>query len=249
MNVCVLGLGNIGLPVVEYVSQHGFQVYGYDVVEKSVDAVETFTDWNLVPQCDVYVVSVLSNSVEAVCQQISSKNKHSLVCIESTVPVGTCRKIAEVFDLSILVHCPHRLWVEDLVNHGVRQLRVFGALNEESTQRGLDFYRSLDIPLHICESIELAEMCKIAENSQRFLEIAWAEQLSMICQQLGLDFNQLREAMNTKWNINVKEARNGIGGTCLPKDSRILLQQTGSSLIKTAVEIDKNYKIWLRTSN
>ena len=248
MKVCVLGLGNIGMPVVEYISQHGFHVYGYDVVEKSVGAIETFTDWELVPQCDVFVVSVLSNSVEDVCKRISSKSKKSLVCIESTVPVGTCRKIAEAFDLSALVHCPHRLWVEDLINHGVRQLRVFGAIDEESAQRGLDFYRSLDIPLHLCVSIELAEMCKIAENSQRFLEIAWAEQLSMICHQLGLNFKQLREAMNTKWNISVKEARNGIRGTCLPKDSGILLKQTGSSLIKTAVEVDNNYKAWLRTS-
>jgi nucleotide sugar dehydrogenase len=246
MNVCVLGLGNIGLPVVEYISQHGFQVYGYDVVEKSVDAIETFTDWNLVPPCDVYVVSVSSNSVEDACKKISSKNKNSLVCIESTVPVGTCRKISKVFRLPILVHCPHRLWIEDSINHGVSQLRVIGAIDEDSLQQGLDFYHSLDLPLHVCSCIEIAEMCKIAENSQRFLEIAWAEQLAMICQKLGLNFSQLREAMNTKWNINVKEARNGIGGSCLPKDSRILLKQTGSSLIKTAIDVDDEYKVWIR---
>jgi UDP-N-acetyl-D-mannosaminuronate dehydrogenase len=248
MNVCVLGLGNIGLPVVEYISQHGFQVYGYDVVEKSVDAIETFTDWELVPPCDVYVVSVLSNSVEAVCQQISSKNKHSLVCIESTVPVGTCRKIAEAFDLSTLVHCPHRLWIEDLINHGVKQLRVFGALNEASAQKGLDFYRSLDIPLHICASIELAEMCKIAENCYRFVQIAFAEELRMICESKGMPFDDVRTACNTKWNIEILEAREGILGECLPKDTKYLaFVAEFSPLIDGAILADENYRKWIKT--
>jgi len=245
MNVCILGLGNIGLPVVEYISQHGFQVYGYDIVDKSVKGVETFTDWALVPPCDVYVVSVLSNSVEAVCKKISSKNRHSLVCIESTVPLGTCRKIAASLDLSMLVHCPHRLWVEDLLNHGVRQLRVFGALNEESAQRGLEFYRSLDIPLHICASLELAEMCKIAENSYRFVQIAFAEELRMICELKGIPFDEVRTACNTKWNIEILEAREGILGECLPKDTtylRLLVDQ--APLLEGAVLTDKQYKTW-----
>lgn len=247
MKVCVLGLGNIGVPVIEYISKHGFQVYGYDVVEKSIGSIETFTGWEVVPECDVYVVTVSSNSVEDVCKKISNKNKNSLVCIESTVPVGTCRKISETFDLSTLVHCPHRFWVEDPINHGVRQHRVIGAVNEESLRRGLDFYRSLDIPLHVCASIEIAEMCKIAENAYRFVQIAFAEELRMICESRKIPFDDVKKACNTKWNIEILEAREGILGVCLPKDTRYLrLMAENVPLLDGAILTDKNYKKWIK---
>ena len=247
MKVCVLGLGTIGMTVAEYISKHDFDVYGYDIAEKSVETIETFTDWESVPQCDIYVVAVLSNSVKEVCKKISNKNKNSLVCLESTVPVGTCRKISKNFNLSTLIHCPHRLWIGDLNNHGVKQLRAFGATNEEGLQKGLDFYRYLDIPLHICASIEIAEICKIAENSYRFVQIAFAEELRMICESSKIPFDDVRKACNTKWNIEVHEAREGIYGECLLKDTRYLrLLIENAPILDGAILTDKKYKKWIK---
>ncbi|TET26256.1 MAG: hypothetical protein E3J73_04875 [Candidatus Bathyarchaeum sp.] len=247
MKVCVVGLGTIGTPVLRYINEHGFQVYGYDLVERSIGEIETFTNLGEVPKCAVYVIAVSSNAVEDVCKKVSSRNKDSFVSIESTVKVGTCRKISENYGLRNLVHCPHRYWVEKSTNHGVKQLRVIGAINEESLIKGLDFYRSLEVPLHACPSIEVAEMCKIVENAYRFVQIAFAEELRRICEAKDIDFDELRKACNTKWNTEILEARKGIMGSCLPKDIGYLkLLADDTPLIEGAILTDKKYQKWIK---
>ncbi len=247
MKVCVIGLGTIGTPVVKYIYDHGFQVCGYDLIKKSIENIETFTDWEEVPKSDIYVVSVSSNNVEDACRKISNKGKDSLVSIESTVPVGTCRRISETFDLPTLVHCPHRYWAEEPVDHGVKQLRVIGAVNKENLERGLEFYRLLKIPLHVCPTIEIAEMCKIVENAYRFIQIAFAEELRMICEEKEIPFDGVRKACNTKWNIEICEARDGIYGACLPQDIGFLSRLANhSSLLDGAILTDQIYKKWIK---
>ena len=236
MKVCVIGLGTVGTPTASFIHEHGFQVCGYDLREKSIEGVDTFTNWDKVPRSDIFVVSVSSESVESVCRKIAETHKKSLVLVESTVQVGTCRRISDAFNLNILAHCPHRYWAEEPINHGVRQLRVIGALNEESLEKAMGFYRLLDIPLHMCPTIEVAEMCKIAENANRFVRIAFAEELRMICEAKGIPFNEVRKACNTKWNTEILEAREGILGSCLPKDTRYLKNLADhSTLINAAI--------------
>lgn len=243
MRVCVVGLGTIGTPAIKYINEHGFDVVGYDLVERSIDEIKTFTDWKRVPRCDVYVISVSSDNVENACKSICDKDKNSLVSIESTVPVGTCRKISNTLGLEALVHCPHRYWVEDPTNHGIRQPRVIGAINKQSLERGLEFYRSLDISLHVCPTIEIAEICKIAENAYRFVQIAFAEELRNICEEKEIAFDEVREACNTKWNIEILEARDGIFGSCLPQDTGYLKTLADRSpLLDGAILTDRIYK-------
>ena len=92
-------------------------------------------------------------------------------------------------------------------------------------------------------SIEIAELCKVAENSYRFVEIAFAEEIKMICEELGVNFESAREAINTKWNIKLLEAPNGIGGHCLPKDIRYLRSiSKQNTIIKAAISVDQQYK-------
>jgi len=247
MKVCVIGLGTVGTPTIEYIHEQGFQVYGYDLVEKSISNIKTFTEWELVPKPDVYVVTVSSDSVETVCRKISEKDKNSLVSIESTVPVGTSRKISRTYGLRTLVHCPHRYWAEDPVAHGVRQQRVIGAVNEKSLEDGLRFYHGLDIPVHVCETIEIAEMCKVAENAYRFVQIAFAEELRRICEDKRVSFDKVRAACNTKWNTRVLEARDGVFGSCLPKDIGYLKAMGDNApLIEGAIMADQNYQTWLK---
>ena len=93
MKICVIGLGTIGTPTIKYIHEHGMQVYGYDLIKKSIDGIETYTGWKLVPKPDIYVVTVSSNNVEDVCKMISEKDKNSFISIESTVQVGACRRI------------------------------------------------------------------------------------------------------------------------------------------------------------
>jgi len=251
--VCVIGLGTVGYPTAEYISKHGFNVCGYDIRPINSENFFTTTEWNKTPRdTKVYVIAVSSGlkgkkpdltNLHDVCQKISNTNPDALVCMESTVPAGTCRKIAEKFGLPNFVHVPHRYWTGDPVNRGVKMLRVFGALNSQSSAKGLDFYKKLEIPLYIVPEIEIAEMCKIAENAYTYVRIAFVEGLRMICEDLGLDFNKVRDACNTKWNIDLLEARDGIWGYCLPKDIRYLLHQSNSDpLLTGAIRTDARYK-------
>jgi len=258
--VCVIGLGKVGRPTAMCIHNRGFPVYGYDIDRNKLaelNPITAFSDWSQVPSCGVYVVCVntgwkdgkpdMSNIFDA-CHKIATKEKGNkpLVCIESTVAVGTCRKVAELFDDVYLAHAPHRFWAEDQENHGVIQERVIGALNRESLVKAKCFYESLGIPLYVVSSLEVAEIIKIAENAYRFVQIAFAEQLRLLCEKYGLSFEEVRRGANTKWNVNLLEARDGIKGECLPKDIRYLASLGDAPLLKGAIEADKKYIEHLR---
>lgn len=254
--VCVIGLGTVGMPTALYIHNRGFKVYGYDVKPKSVGNLTTTANWQEIPNdIQVYVITVSTrwkgekpdtSSVWNVCKMISERNDQALVCIESTVPVGTCKRIAKEYALSFLVYVPHRYWAGNPKEHGVRQIRVIGAVNEEGLKRGLKFYRRLDIPLHVCPTIEVAEMCKIAENAYRFVQIAFAEELRLICESHNISFEDVRKACNTKWNIEILEAKDGIKGSCLPKDTKYLRQLTKHSyILNGAIAADNFYRKFL----
>ena len=92
--------------------------------------------------------------------------------------------------------------------------------------------------------LEEAEMTKIIENSYRFVQIAFAEEMSSICVELGLDWEAVRAAANTKWNIEIPEARDGIKG-CLAKDARYLgrlADRSENQLITGAISTDAEYQ-------
>jgi len=254
LKVCVAGLGTVGLPTALHVSKF-FDVVGYDI---SPEAVERASSKGILaiggsspPRSDIYVLTVNTgnkrgqpdlSAVYNVCNKIAELRLDALVCIESTVPVGTCRNLAEKFGFKNLVCCPHRYWGGDPVKHGVVQTRVLGALNGESQEKGEWFYGWLKIPIHVVSSLEVAEISKIAENAYRFVQIAFAEELKLICDRLGLPFDEVRGACNTKWNIQIPEARNGIGGHCLPKDIKYLKILGENELLTSAIEADKRYK-------
>jgi len=104
---------------------------------------------------------------------------------------------------------------------------------------------SLGIPMHPVSKIEVAEMTKTIENAHRYLQIAFAEDLYLYCQANNINFSELRDALNTKWNVNVLEPREGIGGHCLPKDTRMFLQSSKSiksKILTAAVEVDQDYR-------
>jgi UDP-N-acetyl-D-mannosaminuronic acid dehydrogenase len=270
MKVCVLGLGEVGLPTAKYVASKGVQVLGYDIKHEAVErakmqGVKASNNWQEIPASDVYVICVYTgleranpdfSSIFDACKKIKEKNlvvsssKVCLVSIESTVIPGLCRKVYEgILEKHVrLVHVPHRYWGGDPVRHGVKQRRVIGAIDNGSLKTGWKFYNEiLDVPLHKVSSIEIAEMSKIAENAYRYIHIAFAEELKMICDEIGVNFNETRDACNTKWNIEIPEARDGIGGHCLPKDSRYFASLTeDAKLIKSAMLVDEMYKKWLR---
>ncbi len=111
-------------------------------------------------------------------------------------------------------------------------------------------HKSLGIRMHAVPQIEIAEITKIAENAHRYLQIAFAEDLYLYCQANNINFAELREALNTKWNVNILEPRDGIGGHCLPKDTKMFLQSSKSirsKILASAIEVDEDYRRYRQT--
>ena len=266
MKVCVIGLGEVGLVTAKYVSDRKLDVCGYDVDVTAADRarkagiVSATHVWDTVPLSNLYLICVSTgfrnnlpdlSPVFDVCKKIKDKaSSYPFVSIESTVLPGTCKRIfRDIFKKHArLVHVPHRYYAEEPVNHGVKQLRVIGGVDADSLEHGLEFYRDvLEIPLHVVSRVEVAEMCKISENANRYIQIAFAEELRMICEEIGLSFDEVRKACNTKWNTEVLEARDGIGGHCLPKDIRYLSSLTSfHTLTNGALSVDRQYRKWLK---
>jgi nucleotide sugar dehydrogenase len=259
-SVCVLGLGAVGGPTARYFAGQGIETYGCDLNPEAVARCDgaldrVATSLADLPLADLYIVAVdtgfrgeepVTTNLFSACRAVHDRGVPMLVSIESTVPIGTCERIhREIFDRSqALVHIPHRWWAEDEANHGVRQIRVVGGVDEASVRLAVEFYGRAGIPLVTVEEIRIAELTKAAENTDRYLKIAYAELLKMICEDNGMDFEELRRAMNTKWNVQVLEARDGIGGTCLPKD--ILYVKAASAarchLLDGARSVDELYR-------
>ncbi|MEJ7642187.1 MAG: NAD(P)-binding domain-containing protein [Candidatus Nitrosocosmicus sp.] len=109
--------------------------------------------------------------------------------------------------------------------------------------------RSLQIPMHPVSSIEVAELTKIIENAHRYLQIAFAEELYLYCKANNISFAELRHSLNTKWNVEILEPRDGIGGHCLPKDTKMFVNSSNSiksKILQAAMEIDEDYREYIQ---
>jgi len=108
---------------------------------------------------------------------------------------------------------------------------------------------SLSIPMHAVSAVETAELTKIIENAHRYLQIAFAEELYLYCNSNNINFSELRNSLNTKWNVEVLEPRDGIGGHCLPKDTKMFINSSNtikSKILQAAMEIDEDYREYIQ---
>jgi UDP-N-acetyl-D-mannosaminuronic acid dehydrogenase len=212
----------------------------------------------------------------SVVEKISREAKTgALISIESTIPKGTSQKVFEKLDHRLhVVHAPHRWYALEEQEHGVNQLRILGGVNKCCLHEGLEFYygktgitdkedttasssssqinakkQTLSIPMHPVSSIEVAELTKIIENAHRYLQIAFAEELYLYCRTNNISFTELRDSLNTKWNVEVLEPRDGIGGHCLPKDTKMFINSSNairSKILQAAIEIDEDYREYIQ---
>lgn len=305
--VLVVGLGQLGLPVAKYLTERGFETYGYDISNTAMERAEKVASVRKVTklsEIDVFIICVSTHRPEdmfspqvdgllSIVKEISKEAKNgALVSIESTIPRGTSRKVFEMLNHRLhVVHVPHRWYALEEMEHGVNQMRVIGGVCDCCLKNAIQFYgypsnaienvimnskegssnsnilrssttdssstdrarnsslkstKNLGIPLHPVSNIEIAEISKVAENAHRYLQIAFAEDLYLYSQANGINFAELREALNTKWNVNILEPRDGIGGHCLPKDTKLFLQSSHSSnkskILSAAIEADRAYR-------
>lgn len=187
------------------------------------------------PVADAYIITVwdttqVNNVLRSLSAQYEAGRLHSLklVSIESTTEPGlvVIPKALEPYT----VFFPHRFNPDD-AKHGVLNVnRVMGSDNAEALTRGLWFYMDhMEKPFAIVPTTaRIAQMSKLVENTYRYIEIVVAQELATaIEQKFPGEWERIRECANTKWNIDIRESRDGVKGKCLPKDIALLERALG----------------------
>ena len=265
--ILIIGLGQIGYHNAEYMTRRGLNADGFDLersaIQRALTAKVIRREAESFAGYDYYLICVSTHNpgnmaepsfggLLEVAERLKQEGSEGgLVSIESTIAKGISHQVHSILKHKLHVaHVPHRFYSEDKKEHGVRQLRVLGGCKSCCTLEALNFYAGLlGIPVYAAKSVELAELSKIIENAYRFLEIAFAEELKMFCDNEALDFEELRGAINSKWNTKILEARDGIGGHCLPKDTQMFFGLAKNilpfSTLAAAIQSDRLYQMTL----
>ena len=174
-----------------------------------------------------------------------------LYVIESTSPVGTTEKMAnlifterpELKDKIYVAYCPERVLPGNVIYELVHNDRVIGGIDEASTDKAIAFYSQfVQGTLHRTNA-RTAEMCKLTENSSRDVQIAFANELSLICDKAGINVWELINLANKHPRVNILQPGCGVGGHCIAVDPYFITADfpMESKIIAQAREIN-NYK-------
>jgi UDP-N-acetyl-D-mannosaminuronic acid dehydrogenase len=176
--------------------------------------------------------------------------KGDLIILESTSPVGTTEIVAdtlanagvEIEDVYI-AYCPERVVPGKVIEELVNNDRVVGGLNEISSKIVSNFYRQFVKGAVLETDARTAEMCKLTENSFRDVNIAFANELSIICDKEGIDVWKLINLANRHPRVNVLQPGSGVGGHCIAVDPWFIVARNpeDAKIIKSAREVN-NYK-------
>jgi UDP-N-acetyl-D-mannosaminuronic acid dehydrogenase len=177
----------------------------------------------------------------------------NLVILESTSPVGTTEKIAEILqDASVdttkisIAYCPERVLPGKILTELVENDRVVGGLTPEAAKLVADFYRTF-VGGEVFETdARTAEMCKLTENSFRDVNIAFANELSMICAKEGINVWNLIQLANRHPRVNILQPGAGVGGHCIAVDPWFIVARDpeNARLIRSAREVNNFKTTW-----
>lgn len=211
---------------------------------------------------DVYLIAVptpfkgnhvpdLSYVESAVKNIIPTLQKGALVILESTSPVGTTHKVQELIfeerpELKgeiFIAYCPERVLPGNVIYELEQNDRAIGGIDEVSTEKAVLFYKHfVKGELHKTNS-QTAEMCKLVENSSRDVQIAFANELSMICDKANINVWELIRLANKHPRVNILQPGTGVGGHCIAVDPWFIVSEfpQESKIIRSAREIN-NFK-------
>jgi UDP-N-acetyl-D-mannosaminuronic acid dehydrogenase len=291
-DICVMGLGYIGLPTASLFATRGNRVVGVDVNPRVVDTIRRGEVHIEEPDLDVLVRSAVNSgnltaSLEPVPADVfiiavpTPHTEHheadlrfvesatraaapyvqrgNLVILESTSPVGTTEKVAawlaeanpalvESGRLQCKVaHCPERVLPGRILYELVENHRVVGGLDAASTAEAVEFYRGVVKGEVHGTDARTAEMCKLVENSFRDVNIAFANELSMISAQLGINVRELIRLANLHPRVNILQPGPGVGGHCIAVDPWFIVAAAPerAKLIRTARHVNLDKEDWV----
>lgn len=177
-----------------------------------------------------------------------------LYVIESTSPVGTTEKMTDLIfserpELEgkiYIAYCPERVLPGNVIYELVHNDRVIGGIDEASTEKAVEFYSQfVKGDLHKTNS-KTAEMCKLTENSSRDVQIAFANELSLICDKAGINVWELISLANKHPRVNILQPGCGVGGHCIAVDPYFITSDfpIESQIISKAREINNYKSFW-----
>lgn len=235
------------------------KVVGKGKLEATIDAIEA------VRKADIDIICVqtpvsegkkpnltyIKDACNTVAQGFSRGN---LVVVGSTVPPGTTRgvvaRILEEGGLKCgrdfwLAHCPERITVERALQDFIETSRIVGGYDSESTKIAAELYKMVTKGGILTTDCTSAEMAKLVENAFRYVNIAFANELALICERTGIDAMEVIRLANTHPRVGVHKPGSGVGGPCLPKDTHLLLHTAkkgglSSKVIKCSIELNES---------
>lgn len=180
----------------------------------------------------------------------------NLVILESTSPVGTTDEVVArilkeegiaVGDKVFVSHCPERVLPGRILIELVENDRVVGGINDASTEVTVEFYERFVRGAVLATTAKTAEMVKLTENSSRDVQIAFANELSMICETEGINTWEVIELANRHPRVNILQPGPGVGGHCIAVDPWFIVDRSPehSRLIKTAREVNDDKPNWV----
>ncbi|WP_411369051.1 UDP-N-acetyl-D-mannosamine dehydrogenase [Pseudidiomarina salilacus] len=285
--ICIIGLGYIGLPTAALLANQGYQVLGIDVSEDVVNTVNNGDIHIVEPELDAYVAKAVKEKnltaalkpapadvfvlavptpfhdghvpnidyVVAATRSIAPVVKAGdMVILESTSPVGTTERVAEVLheegvdiDSVHIAHCPERVLPGHIMRELVENDRIVGGITPEATEIVADFYRSFVSGEVLTTDARTAEMAKLTENSFRDVNIAFANELSILCDKFGIDVWELIRLANRHPRVNILQPGTGVGGHCIAVDPWFIVHAGGEDarIIRAAREINDYKTAWV----
>ena len=291
-NVCVIGLGYIGLPTSALLANSGFQVIGVDINPKTVETInrgkihivepdlDSFVhaaveSGNLKAQttpaeADIFVICVPTPFKTTAANEIPTPDMTyvvsaakaispfikpgNLVILESTSPVGSTELIREIIagsgiklDTVGFAYCPERVLPGKIMFELVQNDRIVGGVDKDSTARAVEFYKHFVKGDVIPTDSRTAEMCKLTENSFRDVNIAFANELSMICDKMNINTWDLIRLANRHPRVNILNPGVGVGGHCIAVDPWFIAHAAPqeSVLIQSARKVNSSKPHWV----
>ena len=214
-------------------------------------------------EADIYLIAVPTPFTEdghkpdlkyveaAVRSLLPTLTPGALVIIESTSPVGTTEIMKAIIDAErpelagkyFMAYCPERVLPGNVIHELEHNDRAIGGIDEASTKKALDFYKLFVRGTLHPTNARTAEMCKLVENASRDCQIAFANELSMICDKADINVWELIRLANRHPRVNILQPGTGVGGHCIAVDPWFIVADfpEEARLIRTAREIN-NYK-------
>lgn len=286
-NICVIGLGYIGLPTAALLANRGYNVHGVDVVESTVDIINQGNIHIVEPDLDTFVRAAVNSKklvasttpkesdvfivavptpfhegyvpnidyIESATRSIAPFiKKGNIIILESTSPVGTTEQMVDflkeegVDTGSVYVaHCPERVLPGRIMIELVENARIVGGVTPEATKKTVEFYKTFVEGKVLETDARTAEMAKLTENSSRDVQIAFANELSVLCDKFEIDVWELIRLANHHPRVNILNPGAGVGGHCIAVDPWFIVDKGGkdAKIIRTAREINDNKSQWV----